>query len=235
MWSPDGRSLAFTATDSASDAEDLFVQPIDGSQPRRRLTRRPGDQHGMSWVDDSTFVFSDGSPANQVRGHAAVAIVDPRREGASRDFLRGAFNGIDPAVSPDGHWIVYASDESGSPEVYLRPFPSIGSGAQWKLSTGGALRPRWSGDGRTVYFLGRDDKQATALFKVDLTLGPNVTVGAPVRVPLPGPATVAWDLDRRSGRMVISQREDEIDAQLVAIPNWRKLLRSVSAPGGAAR
>ncbi|WKW13677.1 protein kinase [Pseudogemmatithrix spongiicola] len=227
VWSPDGRELAFTATDSASDAEDLFAQPLDGSSPVRRLARRPGDQHGFSWVNDSTLVFADGSPANAMRGHSAIVVLDPRRERSERDFLRGAYNGLMPAVSPDGRWIVYASDEGGPTEVYLRPFPAVGSGAQWKLSSGYGFAPRWSGDGRSVYYVaaGGRDRTIPSLFRVSVSLGANVAVGTPVRVAVPEGLVGNWDVDR-AGRMVFAVREGEGDTQLIAIPDWRALLRS---------
>jgi eukaryotic-like serine/threonine-protein kinase len=226
VWSTDGTQLVFTATDSTADGEDLFVQPVDGSQPPRRLARRPGDQHGMAWVDDSTFVFSDGSPANATRGRAAISILDPRGSGETRDFLRGEYNGVFPAISPDGRWIAYGSDENGRTEVYLRPFPALSTGAQWKLSTDGGIQPRWSGDGRSIYFFSFYD--GAALNRVEVGLGATVSVGRPQRVPTPGRITTAWDLDRRSGRIALAQTEGQDQLQLIGIPNWRKLLRAGS-------
>src|SRR5262249_15590213 len=53
-----------------------------------------------------------------------------------------------PAFSPDGRWLAYASNESGTLEVYLRSFP--GPGGRWQISTGGF--PVWSRDGRELLF-----------------------------------------------------------------------------------
>jgi len=55
-----------------------------------------------------------------------------------------------PKISPDDRWMAYTSEESGKPEIYVQPFPS-GEG-KWRLSNGGGQNPRWSPDGRRVYF-----------------------------------------------------------------------------------
>ena len=233
VFSPDGRWLAFTATDSSTDAEDLFVQPVNGAEPPRRLARRRGDQHAQSWVNDSTLVFSDGSPAGMVRGQAGIRTLNPR-PGAPpiAEAAAPPYTGIDPAVSPDGHWIAFVSDESGGSEVYLRPFPAPRAGAQWRLSTAGGLRPRWSGDGRWVYFRGRG---SSTLWRVALQLGSTVTVGAPQAVAVPARITNTWDLDQRTGRLAVTVLDGPDGSQIVAVPNWRKVLRSATRAGSGTR
>jgi eukaryotic-like serine/threonine-protein kinase len=57
---------------------------------------------------------------------------------------------VRPAFSPDGRWIAYHSNESGSFEVYVRPFP--GPGGKWQISTGGGSAPEWSRNGKELYF-----------------------------------------------------------------------------------
>jgi hypothetical protein len=56
--------------------------------------------------------------------------------------------------SPDGRWLAYMSEESGSPEVYVEPFPS--TGARWQISPRGGAEPHWRGDGKELFFLGAD-------------------------------------------------------------------------------
>ncbi|MBU6366747.1 MAG: PD40 domain-containing protein, partial [Gemmatimonadetes bacterium] len=233
VFSPDGRWLAFTATNEGTDAEDLFVQPVDGTQPPRRLVRRRGDQHAQAWVDDSLLVFSDGSPAGVTRGQVGIVALNPR-PGALTPTEGDAplVTGIDPAVSPDGRWIAYVTDEAGGSEVVLRPFPPARAGGQWRLSTAGGLRPRWSGDGRAVVFRGRD---SGTLWRVPLQLDPVVTVGAPQPVRVPARITNTWDLDRRTGRIAVAVLDGPDGSQVVAVPNWRKALRAATSAGSGAR
>ena len=65
-----------------------------------------------------------------------------------------------PAFSPDGHWIAYASAETGRTEVYVQPFP--GPGARVPISTEGGGFPVWSLDGRELFFLGVNQRVMVA-------------------------------------------------------------------------
>jgi Tol biopolymer transport system component len=71
--------------------------------------------------------------------------------GKAEPILRTPSSERDTAFSPDGRWIAYLSSESGSPEVYVRSYP--GPGGKWQVSTGGGNQPRWSRDGRELFYL----------------------------------------------------------------------------------
>jgi serine/threonine-protein kinase len=62
-------------------------------------------------------------------------------------------------LSPDGHWIAYTSIESGEMQVLVRPFPE--RGGKWLISAQGGTAPRWSGDGRQLFYLDRDSRPMT--------------------------------------------------------------------------
>ncbi len=55
------------------------------------------------------------------------------------------------ALSPDGHWLAYVSDETGQDEVYVRPYPDIDSG-KWRISTAGGGSPRWATDTGELFY-----------------------------------------------------------------------------------
>ena len=71
-------------------------------------------------------------------------------EDVPRTFLQTSYNERQPAFSPDGRFIAYRSDESGQDEVYVRSFPS--GDRTWRISTDGGVEPRWSHDGRELFF-----------------------------------------------------------------------------------
>ncbi|MEX2663241.1 MAG: hypothetical protein WD227_15030, partial [Vicinamibacterales bacterium] len=101
--------------------------------------------------------------------------------------------------SPDGRFVVYQSDESGHSEVYLAPFP--GPGVTHVVSSGGGSVPRWSVDGREIFYIGAEG-QLTA---VSVTLSPAVEIGAPA-VLFAAPSRFPWmDFDvTPDGRFVAS-------------------------------
>jgi serine/threonine-protein kinase len=61
------------------------------------------------------------------------------------------FQETTPTVSPDGRWLAYASDETGRPEVYIRPFPDVGRG-KWLVSAEGGTEPRFSRNGSELFY-----------------------------------------------------------------------------------
>ena len=76
---------------------------------------------------------------------------DHPKPGKPELFLRTPASETNPRFSPDGRWIAYRSNESGNPEIYVRPFPA-GSGGKWQISSGGGLFALWSNNGRELFY-----------------------------------------------------------------------------------
>ena len=76
---------------------------------------------------------------------------DDPRPGPLEPWLASPANEQFPAMSPDGRWVAYTSDESGKNQLYVRPFP--GPGGKWQVSTDGGLYPEWSHKGNELFFL----------------------------------------------------------------------------------
>jgi len=77
------------------------------------------------------------------------------------------------ALSPDGRFIAYFSNETGTPEVYVQTWP-VGGG-KWQISNGGGHLPRWRGDGKELFYR----NAAFEFFAVPITLEPRFTAGIP--------------------------------------------------------
>ena len=87
-------------------------------------------------------------------------------------FLRSEFNELLGQLSPDSHWMAYASDESGRREVYVRPFPA--AEGQWKISLAGGDQPRWRGDGKELFFVGADGMMIAVAVRGGSPAGPGM-------------------------------------------------------------
>jgi eukaryotic-like serine/threonine-protein kinase len=134
-------------------------------------------------------------------------------------------NVADGALSPDGRWLAYASDESGASEVYVRPF--LRSGEAARISVNGGRRPRWRNDGREMYFETPDGR----MMNTSTTPGVTLAFGTPqilFRVPSwlrgmfldPG---VPYDVNGDGTRFVLRMSPGSNAAVLVE--NWPALLR----------
>jgi serine/threonine-protein kinase len=150
-WSPDGRIVAFVRDSGNYSA--VFARPADGSGADRLLARLDRAIQEITWSPDGRWVVvrTDNGAAG------AGDLVGVRTSGDTTPVLLVAseFTELHPAISPDGRWLAYASNESGANEVYVRPFPAT-SGGRWQVSNGGGAQPRWSPDGRELFFTSAD-------------------------------------------------------------------------------
>ena len=80
---------------------------------------------------------------------------------ASRLVIAGTFGESAQALSPDGRWVAYQSDETGQMEVYVRPYP--GPGARVSVSLHGGTEPAWAHSGRELFFRAGDSVMAAAV------------------------------------------------------------------------
>ncbi|MCC6427781.1 MAG: protein kinase [Phycisphaerales bacterium] len=142
VWTPDSKSIIFTA--DLGGSVSTYIAAADGSNSPRKLF---DGQHGSSAtalrVDSGlAMVYAQGGDI-WMRGIEPLA--EPTR------LISSQFFEADPAISPDGRWIAYASNETGQDEVYVRPFPK-GDG-KWQASRGGGSIPAWDKAGKRLFYL----------------------------------------------------------------------------------
>ncbi len=151
FWSPDGRNVAFLRDSGGSSA--AFERPADGSGQDHLLLRFDRMIQEGEWSSDGRWILARTDNAQAGAGDIVAERVDGG--GAPVPVAAGAFTELNPALSPDGRWLAYASDESGINEVYVRPFPDA-NGGRWQVSNGGGSEPRWSRTGRELFYLDVD-------------------------------------------------------------------------------
>jgi len=138
VWSPDGRSLLFTTGRKPADG-------TGGVDTVVRLAR--GLNEVVLTPDSTTFLVRLTAP-----GSRDIVQAQRGRDTAVPLVASPAYQEIGPALSPDGKWLAYASNESGRYEVYVRPYPDVNAG-RWQLSQAGGLAPLWSRNGRELFYL----------------------------------------------------------------------------------
>jgi len=156
IWTPDGKHLTFLA--APGGALNIYWMPADGSSAAERLTTGENIQLPGSWSPDGqVLAFSEADPTTGW-DIWVLKLGGARRP---RPFLQTPYNEYAPAFSPDGRWLAYGSDESGRPEIYVRPFP--GPGGKTQISTDGGVQPVWARSGRELFYRNADKMMAAAI------------------------------------------------------------------------
>ena len=162
-WSPDGRTILFATPGGA-----MMRGPADGSVlPATLRTGSPFTNPSYS-PDGKWIVYSSVGRLYAVPSAGDTAV---------RELAAGPGIKSRPAVSPDGRWMAYNSDESGRLEIYVRPFPNT-QVAKWQVSAAYGIMPRWSRDGRELFFV----NDRLELFSAPVTLAPTFAFGTPRRL-----------------------------------------------------
>ena len=155
-WTPDGERIIFSSTTDAPRPIDssttwfgnLFSKRADGSGATDRLTTSQ-DSQSVTTIspDGQALVFTNLLG----RGVAEIWQVGTQGQRESRRLLQGgAFQQGNAAISPDGRWLAYRSNETSRFEVYVQRYP--GAGRKIPISNDGGMAPAWSHDSRHLFF-----------------------------------------------------------------------------------
>ena len=155
LWTPDGKRVAYRGT--RTGFRNLFWRSADGSDDEERLSTNDNLQTPAAWTPDGkNLVYIEVAP--DTGADIFVLSLDGR---TSKSLIRTTVTERNAAVSPDGRWLAYASNESGAEEVYVRPF--AGAGAKLQVSTDGGSEPSWSRHGLRLIYRSKDQIMAAPI------------------------------------------------------------------------
>lgn len=167
LWSPDAKRVVFASYRTGSWS--LYEKSASGGGSEEVILASIEEKIPDDWSRDGQFiVFESFNPKTKWD----LLLFQTADKNAS-SLLQSDFNERQAHFSPDGKYIAYTSDKSGSVAVYVQTFPL--SGSEWRISTGVGAQPRWRSDGRELFYIGPDRK----LMVVDVKLGPPFQVGVP--------------------------------------------------------
>ncbi|HJZ81541.1 MAG TPA: protein kinase, partial [Pyrinomonadaceae bacterium] len=130
LWSPDGSTIVFSS--SRDGVTNLYMKSASGVGGEEALLKSDQSKTADDWSTDGKFIVYESRSAQNKTDLWVLPMSGDRKP---FPFLQTVFNEQQAQFSPDGKWIAYTSDESGSPEVYVQTFPA--SGGKWRISTNG--------------------------------------------------------------------------------------------------
>ncbi|MBA2291747.1 MAG: protein kinase, partial [Gemmatimonadales bacterium] len=225
-WSSDGRFITFLGR---RRPEGVYRRRADGSGSDSLLIASILDEAVMS-PDDRWLVLRQGSVGAMAGGRNITGIL-VGIDTAPRPVLVTEFDEMAIALSPDGKWMAYQSNETGRTEVFVRPFPDTDAGKK-QVSSGGGVAPLWSRDGKELFYLG----SAKHMMSARVTPGDMLGVSAPAAMFRVSDALLGaeasfytpWDV-ARDGRFIMARLigSDEARAGVVVVENWTQTLNAI--------
>jgi hypothetical protein len=159
VWSPDGTKIAFSS--NRDGPSDLYQHAANGAGEDELLLKPGNGTSAQDWSRDGLLFRRPGAKGGTDLW--VLPIGDRGQRQPASLFLRSEFVINTARFSPDGRWVAYDSDESGSYEIYVRPFPppAGGGGTRMVSQTSGAY-PRWRRDGKELFYLRLDGELMAA-------------------------------------------------------------------------
>ena len=219
VWTPDGEHVLFSST--RDGPLNIYRKAASGAGAVERVTTSQAAQTPYATTDDGrTLIYVEGEDLYSLsldgaQEAKALLTTDAREER--------------PTLSPDGRWIAYESNESGTREVYVRSFPDLEGGGSWKISSGGGDEPLWSPTGRELFY-----RTSTSFMKVDVETETTFSHGQPEVLfadRYNGGAHRKFAVSADGGRFLVDEVSFQMPGELVLVQNWhQELLERVPIP-----
>jgi eukaryotic-like serine/threonine-protein kinase len=224
-WSPD--NSRFTALlGLANSTFHIISRPTSGSGASVTLQEHSNNNAATDWSPDGRFLLTE----RFTTGSYEVAAVPVQSSEQPRSILPSSLNNTGPQssgqFSPDGKFVALTVLLSSGPELFIVPFS--GGNGMWQVSSEGGHWPRWSRDGKQLYFVSTRNE----MMAVDIReKGDSVEVGHPVplftyrtspRVYRLG--LINYDVSPDGKRFLLVVAADENNRPLSLLQNWTNLL-----------
>ena len=148
-WEPDGVHLAYVSANRSGGALTIYRTAVGRSTEVDSIISTPAVTYTGTWLPDRSAIVTVGnSLVGDSRGD--IAIVRNGGRGPVEPLVATRFEERFPSVSPDGRWLAYSSDQSGTSDVFVRPLDR--DGEEIRVSLAGGSEPMWGPDGRELFY-----------------------------------------------------------------------------------
>ena len=231
IWSPDGSTIFYQNNNDSA----IWSVSSDGTQTSSIYLSTPR----MPWPetmspDGSSLIYSSGAPPR------SLVLVESDGERIQEVLNIGPGDNRSSAISHDGNWLAYSSDETGEYEVYVRPFPEIENG-KWQISRTGGGQPIWSKSENKIFYWAPDNRKWATEYNTGTSSSdgsrPNSFVVGATEELFTGPYQrrnlPAWDYSHEERRFLLMMEDanNEIEDQITLInivENWDEELKFIA-------
>jgi len=160
VWSPDASRIVFSS--NREGTFNLYLKPASGAGGEELLLKTDMFKRPTDWSRDGQFILYETQEQKTGWDLWVLPLFGDRKP---FPFVQTEAQELNGHFSPDGHWIAYTSNEAGGTnQVYVRGFPA---GGKWQISRDGGQQPRWSRDGKELFYVSADTKLMVVPVKAD--------------------------------------------------------------------
>jgi len=213
IWSPDGRSIVF-ARQTEPGKSDIVRTNADGSGDLKTLMK--GDHYltPESISRDGRWLLFTSDAEHDPSWD--IWIEDLENPGKPRMLIDAPNGSVNASFSPDGHWVAFAMEESGRPEVYV---VEVQSGRKARISSNGGFFPLWRGDQRELFYVTPADEVMAVSVE---SRGDELVAGQPAllfKAPILG-SNRLYDVTKDGRRFLILTGEQYRPPSARVLVNW---------------
>jgi dipeptidyl aminopeptidase/acylaminoacyl peptidase len=225
VLSPDARRIVYAS--SRAGAALPYSRATDGTGDEAPFFPYEHDAYPNDWSHDGRWViYSMRKTGTAGDNDLWVVPIDGGRPGAPVAYLVAPARQQQAQFSPDGRFVAYGSDVSGTFEIYVQPFPDPSQG-KWMVSNGGGSEPRWSRDGKELFYF-----SGQRLMAVPVSVAPTFSFGPAVALfeaPIPAGYTNdshRWQVAPDGKRFLLLAPATRAQASPIdVLVNWPALLK----------
>jgi serine/threonine-protein kinase len=227
VWSADGKSVYYVQIEPGVQTKSVVMRkPADGSRDAEQLVSVGATAYLKTLTPDGSSAIFDYQ-RNTSNSRIVQATLTQR--GEPTDLVNTPFSEYAAALSPDGRWLAYQSNESGRPEIYVRDM--TGTGARWQISSEGGEEPRWSLNGRELFY-----RNQRLFMSVAISTSPSFQASKPANLfsgifDLRTNSGLTYDVDPKGNRFLMIRAAEESTApSVMVVLNWFDELRRLVSP-----
>jgi Tol biopolymer transport system component len=222
IWSADGSSIIFRS------GNDLYQKAASGVKDAELLLKTDRNPYAWGWSHDGRFLLYDTFDQKTLMD---IWLLPLQGDKKPIPFLVTEFKEGVARFSPDGHWVAYASDETGQLEIYVRSFAmnaagtAVETGGKWKISNESGFDSRWRADGRELYYRALDGK----VMAVEISTKPEFRPGKPQPLGFSAATGTSsgfmWDSAADGRRFLVAAPKSNRQEPYTVILNWQAALK----------
>ena len=233
VFAPEGKRIVFRMGAEGGEG-NLSLKAADGGGTVDRLTTSPRSQTPSSWNETTIAFVEEGEYKGKGFFQFDIWLLS-MADRTTRALINTAANEITPEFSPDGKWLAYVSNDSGTiHQVYVQPYP--GPGERIQISTNGGEQPVWSRDGRELFYVQDGLWNAPAgkptLMSVRITTDPVFRAGTPEKLFESTDLLANWGRSydvAKDGRFLLAVRKEPetspAPAEMRLVTHWFEELK----------